>query len=183
MTRTKLADRVLPDYTRGEDTANMITHVLGAVFGAAALVFCVLSAARRGVCSRDFNHERLLLEFLGCRSAHVKYKFVRDRRPVAFADAEFVEDFLIYRRPVDFHEIIVLHVFRLVADLIIDINDAVDDLHFVARHSDKAFDIILALVNRTGYDVAELKFVVVDIISSESSDKLIISDIALISFT
>lgn len=48
MTRTKLADRVLPDYTRGEETTNMITHVLGAVFGAAALVFCVLSAARRG---------------------------------------------------------------------------------------------------------------------------------------
>ena len=31
MERTKLDDRVLPNYTKGEEIANMVTHILGAV--------------------------------------------------------------------------------------------------------------------------------------------------------
>lgn len=31
MNRTKLADRELPNYTKGEEIANMVTHILGAV--------------------------------------------------------------------------------------------------------------------------------------------------------
>ena len=42
MTRTKLADRVLPDYTKGEELANMITHIVGGVFGIVALIICVV---------------------------------------------------------------------------------------------------------------------------------------------
>ncbi|MGI6172859.1 MAG: PAQR family membrane homeostasis protein TrhA [Christensenellales bacterium] len=45
MTRTKLADRKLPDYTKGEEIANMVTHIAGAVFGVVALVLCVVRAA------------------------------------------------------------------------------------------------------------------------------------------
>ena len=45
MSRTKLADRKLPDYTRGEEIANMTTHIVGAVFGVAALVLCTVFAA------------------------------------------------------------------------------------------------------------------------------------------
>ena len=45
MTRTKLADRILPDYTRGEEIANMVTHIIGAAFGVAALVLCVVKSA------------------------------------------------------------------------------------------------------------------------------------------
>ncbi|MBE6828256.1 MAG: hemolysin III family protein [Ruminococcaceae bacterium] len=41
MKRTKLADRRLPDYTRGEEIANMVTHIVGGAFGIAALVLCV----------------------------------------------------------------------------------------------------------------------------------------------
>ena len=48
MTRTKLANRVLPDYTKGEEIANMVTHIIGAVFGVVALVFCVIFAAKQG---------------------------------------------------------------------------------------------------------------------------------------
>lgn len=48
MTRTKLADRVLPDYTKGEQIANMATHIMGAVFGVVALVLCVVFAAKQG---------------------------------------------------------------------------------------------------------------------------------------
>ncbi|MBR4993464.1 MAG: hemolysin III family protein [Lachnospiraceae bacterium] len=46
MTRTKLADRVLPDYTKGEELANMITHIIGGVFGIVALIICVVLSAR-----------------------------------------------------------------------------------------------------------------------------------------
>ena len=42
MSRTKLADRKLPDYTRGEEIANMTTHIVGGVFGIAALVLCII---------------------------------------------------------------------------------------------------------------------------------------------
>lgn len=48
MPRTKLADRALPDYTKGEEIANMVTHIIGAAFGVVALVLCVVFAARRG---------------------------------------------------------------------------------------------------------------------------------------
>ena len=46
MTRTKLAERVLPDYTKGEEATNMITHIVGAVFGIVALIICVVLSVR-----------------------------------------------------------------------------------------------------------------------------------------
>lgn len=39
--RTKLADRILPGYTKGEELFNMISHIVGAVLGLVALVLCV----------------------------------------------------------------------------------------------------------------------------------------------
>ena len=45
MKRIKLANRVLPDYTRGEEITNMVTHIVGAAFGIVALVLCVVRAA------------------------------------------------------------------------------------------------------------------------------------------
>lgn len=44
MARTKLADRQLPNYTRGEEIANMTTHIVGGAFGVAALVLCTVFA-------------------------------------------------------------------------------------------------------------------------------------------
>lgn len=46
--RTKLKDRLLPNYTRGEEIANMVTHIIGGVMGIVALVLCVIFAAVRG---------------------------------------------------------------------------------------------------------------------------------------
>ncbi len=40
MKRTKLRDRVLPDYTRGEEIFNMVTHICGGVFGIGILTAC-----------------------------------------------------------------------------------------------------------------------------------------------
>ncbi len=48
MTRTKLADRRLPNYTRGEELMNTLTHILGGIIGIAALILCILRAAGRG---------------------------------------------------------------------------------------------------------------------------------------
>lgn len=45
MKRTKLADRVLPAYTRGEEIFNMVTHVAGGALAVAALTLCVTFAA------------------------------------------------------------------------------------------------------------------------------------------
>ncbi|MDY3224304.1 MAG: hemolysin III family protein [Candidatus Faecousia sp.] len=47
MKRTKLSDRKLPDYSRGEERMNMITHIVGAALGIAALTLCVIRAAIR----------------------------------------------------------------------------------------------------------------------------------------
>lgn len=48
MKRTKLADRLLPDYTRGEEIMNMVTHIVGGAVGVVALTLCVIRAALLG---------------------------------------------------------------------------------------------------------------------------------------
>lgn len=48
MKRTKLSDRSLPVYTRGEEIFNMTSHIVGAVFGVIALVACIVVAAMNG---------------------------------------------------------------------------------------------------------------------------------------
>lgn len=45
MKRTRLSDRQLPDYTRGEEQMNMITHILGGVISIVALTLCVIRSA------------------------------------------------------------------------------------------------------------------------------------------
>lgn len=40
MKRTKLSDRLLPDYTRGEECMNMVTHIVGGGIGVIALLGC-----------------------------------------------------------------------------------------------------------------------------------------------
>lgn len=48
MQRTKLIDRILPDYTGGEEIFNMVTHIVGGGFGVVYLVLCVVFAALKG---------------------------------------------------------------------------------------------------------------------------------------
>ena len=45
MKRTKLSDRQLPDYSRGEEIMNMVTHIVGGAIGIVALTLCVIRAA------------------------------------------------------------------------------------------------------------------------------------------
>ncbi len=42
MTRTKLNDRILPTYTKGEEIFNMTSHIVGGAFGVVALVLCIV---------------------------------------------------------------------------------------------------------------------------------------------
>ncbi len=44
MPRQKLAERKLPDYTKGEEIFNMVSHIAGGAVGIAALVLCVIIA-------------------------------------------------------------------------------------------------------------------------------------------
>ncbi len=48
MKRTPLSQRQLPDYTRGEEIMNMVTHIVGGALGVVALVLCVIRAALNG---------------------------------------------------------------------------------------------------------------------------------------
>lgn len=44
MTRTCIRDRSLPDYTRGEEIFNYVTHIVGGGIGVITLVMCILVA-------------------------------------------------------------------------------------------------------------------------------------------
>ena len=48
MKRTKLADRILPVYSKAEETLNMVTHIIGTVLGIIVLGLCVVRSARGG---------------------------------------------------------------------------------------------------------------------------------------
>ncbi len=43
--RTKLKDRKLPNYTRGEEIFNMVSHIVGAAFALPILVLCIIRGA------------------------------------------------------------------------------------------------------------------------------------------
>ncbi len=45
MNRTKLKDRVLPTYTKGEEIFNMTSHIIGATLGVVATVLCIIMSA------------------------------------------------------------------------------------------------------------------------------------------
>ena len=46
--RVKLADRILPKYTKGEEIFNMVSHIVAATFGIAALVLGIVISAKKG---------------------------------------------------------------------------------------------------------------------------------------
>ena len=43
--RTKLKDRILPVYTKGEEIFNMTSHIIGVLLGIVAIVLCSVFAA------------------------------------------------------------------------------------------------------------------------------------------
>ncbi len=48
MKRTRLIDRKLPDYTKGEEIFNMVSHIVGGTIGITAIVLCSIFAALNG---------------------------------------------------------------------------------------------------------------------------------------
>ena len=48
MRRTKLADRILPTYTKGEEIFNMVSHIVGATLGVVVIVLGVIISAIHG---------------------------------------------------------------------------------------------------------------------------------------
>lgn len=46
--RIRAVERPLPGFSKGEETFNMISHIVGAAFGVAALILCVVTAAMHG---------------------------------------------------------------------------------------------------------------------------------------
>ena len=45
MKRTRLSERHLPDYSKGEEIMNMVTHIVGGAMGITVLVLCVIRAS------------------------------------------------------------------------------------------------------------------------------------------
>lgn len=45
MKRTKLKDRVLPTYTKGEEIVNMVSHIVGGALGIVITVLCIIVSA------------------------------------------------------------------------------------------------------------------------------------------
>ncbi len=48
MNRTKLSDRILPTYTKGEEIFNMTSHIVGGALGIVATILCIVFAAVHG---------------------------------------------------------------------------------------------------------------------------------------
>ena len=48
MKRIKLSDRLLPNYTTGEEVMNMVTHIVGGALGLVVLVMCMIRAMEQG---------------------------------------------------------------------------------------------------------------------------------------
>ncbi len=48
MKRTPLNERSLPNYTKGEEIANMVTHIVGGAFGVLILFITILTSAFKG---------------------------------------------------------------------------------------------------------------------------------------
>lgn len=48
MKRTKLCDRALPNYSRGEEVTNTITHIAGGALAIAAATLCIVFSALHG---------------------------------------------------------------------------------------------------------------------------------------
>ena len=46
--RTPLKERSFPNYTRGEEIANMVTHIVGGAVAIAITVLCIIMAASHG---------------------------------------------------------------------------------------------------------------------------------------
>ena len=66
MTRTKLCDRVLPNYTKGEEIFNTLSHSAGAIFGIVALLTCTIASVAHQniwsvVCSIIYGVSLILL--------------------------------------------------------------------------------------------------------------------------
>ena len=51
MTRTRLSERQLPRYSRGEEIMNMVTHITGGGLGIIILILCIIKAATAGSAS------------------------------------------------------------------------------------------------------------------------------------
>lgn len=48
MNRTKLDDRILPSYTRGEEIFNSVSHIVGGAFSIVACALCIVFSALKG---------------------------------------------------------------------------------------------------------------------------------------
>lgn len=83
--RTKLTDRILPTYSKGEEIFNMVSHIVGGALGVVALTLCVIVAALHhnvlGVVSTAIYGSTMIVLYSmssiyhGLRTGHAKKVF------------------------------------------------------------------------------------------------------------
>ena len=156
-----------------------IIHVPGIEVGTVWEDFVVDSFAGGGDIPFDRGDERKLAELLGHFLADEEDGLVGVGAFVGFADMIFVEHALGDAVACGGGDVTELHVFGLEAFLVVYIDNAIDDLEFVAGHADEAFHIILAFVHGMCDDFAEVIGVVPDPFASVFADEVIITDAAL----
>ena len=61
MKRIKLNDRILPNYTKGEEIFNMVSHIVGGVLG----IFVVIYGIVKAICGGLTIYELLSLIIFG----------------------------------------------------------------------------------------------------------------------
>ena len=66
MARIKLKDRLLPQYTRGEEIFNMVSHIVGGALGISALILCIIKSALKSdnialLCSIAYGSSLIIL--------------------------------------------------------------------------------------------------------------------------
>ena len=64
MQRTKLKDRILPTYTKGEEIFNMVTHIVGGALGIVALILCIIFIFAVAKCLSITRHLSNWLNFI-----------------------------------------------------------------------------------------------------------------------
>ena len=65
MKRTKLDDRILPTYSKGEEIFNMVSHIVGGALGVIALILCLIL--------KELGYSPIILTDIYCQNFFEKY--------------------------------------------------------------------------------------------------------------
>ncbi len=93
--RTKISERKLPDYTRGEEIFNMVSHIVGAAFAVPILVLCIIRGAIEYGAAGVLTGLAFSVSMLGLFSISAIYHGIR-RRDTAKKVMQVIDHCMIF---------------------------------------------------------------------------------------